>query len=362
MELIYTPALSSKDLIIFSYIHHCFINMVRSMPSAAMLQNLEIYPNLLCDSGGFQIYKIIFKILNGEKTEKFAIIPGAGIHRRKGVFILDPIDLCEKYGKLYVKCGFTLDFPQVVGSAEEYKDHLFKSYECAEMMFDCRQDFCPDTKLFIPLHFSTKEQLHRYFDKMSTLSPDGYAFPVRDDTSWEYLMRIAYVLSFLHGKGVQRVHMFGSCKPEIIIVGAAAIGLEMFERITFDSSTWDTARNNPPKHLEPNTLKQKDIRGLNVFRPMLPKSLIRKLKGYEKYLPKSYFYKLVVFDNVLNVNRLTQKMTEIAENIDQLKWFVKTSADFEPVSAMLMHAIGLLQKASTEEYKYFEKDFDYIWY
>ena len=362
MELIYTPALSSKDLIIFSYIEHCFINIVRSKPSTNMLQRLEIYPYLLSDSGGFQIFKSIFKIINGETTEKFDIIPGFGIHRRNGILILDPIDLCEKYGILDVKCGFTLDFPLVEGSSEEYKDHLIKSYEVAEIMFDCHQDFCPDTQLFIPLHFRTKEQLHRYFDKMSTLSPDGFAFPVRDDTSWEYLMRIAYALSFLHSKGVQHVHMFGSCKPEIIIVGAAAIGLEMFQRITFDSSTWDTARNNPPKHLQPNTLKQKDIRKLEVFRPMLPKSLTQKLKGYEKYLPRSYFYKLILLNNVLNVNRLTQKMTEMAEDIEQLKWFIKISADYKPLRALLLHAIGLLRKASEEGYDYIEEEFEFIWY
>jgi hypothetical protein len=327
-----------------------------------MLQGLEVYPSLLSDSGGFQIYQSLSKIMNGEKAEKIEIIPGAGIHRRNGVLILDPIDLCEEYGTLDVKCGFTIDIPLVEASKEEYKDHLIKSYECAEIMFDCRLDFCPDTQLFIPLHFRTKEQLHRYFNKMSTLSPDGFAFPVRDDTSLEYLMKIAYALSFLHAKRVQHVHMFGSCKPEIIVIGAAAIGLEMFKRITFDSSTWDTGRNNPPKLLKPNTLKQKDIRKLEVYRPTLPKALTQNLKGYKQYLPRSYFYKLILLNNALNVNRLTQKMTEMAEDIEQLKWFIKISADYEPVRAMLLHAIRLLQKASEDGYKYIEKEFDFIWY
>jgi hypothetical protein len=327
-----------------------------------MLKGLDIYPYLLSDSGGFQIYKSIFNTFNGERTEKIDVIPGVGIHRRNKVLVLDPIDLCEKYGALNVRCGFTLDFPVVFGSPDEYEDHLIKSYECAEIMFDCRYDFCPDTQLLIPLHFSTKDQLHRYFDKMSKLSTDGYAFPVREDTSWEYLMRIAYVLGFLHGKGVRYVHMFGSCKQEIIIVGAAAIGLEMFQRITFDSSTWDTARHNPPKYLQPNTLKQKDIRRLEVFRPMLPKSLTQELRGYEKYLPRSYFYKLVLLNNALNVNRLTRKIAEIAGDIEQFKWFIKINADYELLRDMLIQAIELLQIAAVKDYKYIEKNFDHIWY
>ncbi|WP_155306490.1 hypothetical protein [Desulfosarcina widdelii] len=362
MRLIYTPALSSNYLIIFSYIHHCFINIVRSKPSDSMLKGLEIYPYLLSDSGGFQIYKSILKIFNGERYEEVDVIPGVGIHRRNGVLVIDPIDLCEKYGTLNIKCGFTLDFPIVFGSPDEYEDHLIKSYECAEIMFDCRDDFCPDTKLFIPLHFSSKDQLHRYYYKMSTLTPDGYAFPVRDDTSWEYLMKIAYVLSFLHHRGVRFVHMLGSCKLEIIVIAAAAIALEMFERITFDSSTWDTARHKPPKYLQPNTLKQQDIRNLTVFRPMLPKSLSQQLRGYEKYLPRSYFYKLVLLNNVLNVNRLTRKIVELSGDIEQLKWFVKINADYKLLSEMLIHAIEFLQVAAVKDYKYIERNFGYIWY
>ena len=362
MGLKYTPALSSKDLIIFENVPDCFINPVRSPPSRRMLTSLETYPYLFCDSGGYQIYKIKYKMLNGEDTERFEVIYGAGIQRYNGVLILDPIDLCEKYGELNVKCGFTLDFPLVVGTSEEYEDHLFRSYECAAKMFDCQQDFCADTDLFIPLHFSTQKQLHIYFNTMSTLNPDGYAFPVRDNTNWEYLMKICYTLSFLHAKGVQKVHMFGSCKPEIIIIGAAALGLQMFQQITFDSSTWDTARNNPPKYLDPGNLRQRDIRDLKTFMPHFPKSFTQKIKGYEKYLPKSYFYKLIGFSNVQTVNHYTKKMVSLAQDVEKLKWFVRTNRDLKSVSPLLMHSIGLLQSASGEKNKCVEEDFEYIWH
>ena len=160
------------------------------------------------------------------------------------------------------------------------KDHLIKSYECAEMMFDCRQDFCPDTQAFYSASFFNRRINCTVISiKCQRLSPDGYAFPVREDTSWEYLMRIAYVLSFLHGRGVRYVHMFGSCKPEIIIVGAAAIGLEMFQRITFDSSTWDTARHNPPKYLGTKYLKTERHSQIKCFQTNASKSLNPKIEG-----------------------------------------------------------------------------------
>ena len=86
------------------------------------------------------------------------------------------------------------------------------------------------------------------------------------------------------------------------------------------------------------------------------------MNGYQKYFPRSYFYKLIVFSNVRTVNHYTKKMAKLAEDIDKLKWFVKTNENLESVSPMLMHAIGFLQKASVKGYEFVKKNFDYIWY
>ena len=185
MSLIFTPVLSRKDSWILPHIDHGFINSVRSPPTEEILQGLEQPPDLISDSGGFQIYKAKLGFLNGNETDHAVVIPGAGNRRHKGYQILDPICLCKMYGSLNIRYGFTLDYPIVDGSDEEYIDHLSKSYECAEIMFDCRPQLCPDTNLLIPLQFSTKEQLHNYYAEMSALCPDGYGFPVRGITCWD---------------------------------------------------------------------------------------------------------------------------------------------------------------------------------
>jgi hypothetical protein len=55
-------------------------------------------------------------------------------------------------------------------------------------------------------------------------------------------------------------------------------------------------------------------------------------------------------------------MNEMAEDLEQLKWFIKISAGYEPLKDMLVHAIGLLQKARENGYDYIDKEFEFIWH
>ena len=358
----YTPVLSRKDRWILPYIDHGFINSVRSPPTETSLQELEQPSDLISDSGGFQIYKAKMGLLNGNKTDPVFVIPGAGNQWRDGCQILDPICLCEMYGDLGIKYGFTLDYPIVDGSDEEYIDHLEKSCECAQMMFECRTRLCPDTKLLVPLQFSNKNQLHKYYDEMSGFCPDGYGFPVRGVTSWDYLLRIVYTLVFLYHKGVRIVHMLGSSKPEIIVIGAVAASLNLFQRVTFDSSTWDTARNVPPKYISPDDLTQKDIRRLGSFQAELPERLVDELGTGKKELLRSDFYKLIPLSNIMTINRYTNEMLELSKDLEELKWFVRNHSRFIRTREMLIEVIDILHSGYLHGYPFVEKHFDWIWY
>jgi len=266
------------------------------------------------------------------------------------------------YGSLNIRYGFTLDYPIVDGSAEEYYEHLSRSYECAKIMFECRPQLCPDTDLLIPLQFSTKGQLHNYYAEMSVLCPDGYGFPVRGTTSWNYLQRIVYTLVFLHHKGVQMVHMLGSSKPEIIVIGAIAASLNMFQRVTFDSSTWDTARNVPPKYISPEDLTQKDIRRLGKFQAELPKRLVDELRSGKNNLPRSYFYKLIPFCNIMTIIHYTKEIFELSKDLGDLKWFINNHFRFKRTNEMLIDAIDVLYSGFIHGHPFVEKHFDWIWY
>ena len=98
-----------------------------SQPKIIFLKKI---PLTLSDSGGYQIYSRNEDYRNGIGPKKCIVIPFVGIKKTKGVLILDPIDLCQKYGELGIDYGFTLDYPLSDNfSNREYRINLEKSYE-----------------------------------------------------------------------------------------------------------------------------------------------------------------------------------------------------------------------------------------
>ena len=196
---------------------------------------------------------------------------------------------------------------------------------------------------------------------MSALEPDGYAFPVRGHTTWNYLMRIAFALTFLNSMGVKKVHLFGSSKPEIIIISAAALCLGMFEQITFDSSTWRTDRNYIANTSDPDTLKQKDIRDLDQFRGRLPADLAQSYLGHSNNLSRRDLNKLIVLSNAEIIKWYTRNMVELAKDIEELKWYAQKCQNLKPEIAMTTDAIDLLQVGSLRGYRTIDEIYDFIW-
>jgi hypothetical protein len=245
------------------------------------------------------------------------VVVGVGIKKQSKLTVIDPIDVCRCYGKLNIKFGFTLDHPMsYVPGPDEYGKKLRNSYRWAKIMFKERQDLCPDTQLFIPLQFTTKAQLYQYFERMEPLHPDGYAFPGRGRWCSAKAITIACTLCYLHSKKVEKVHLLGSSRREIIIIAAAAIGLRMFKQLSFDSRTWNTRNFNKDLiMIESRTLSQK---------------VVSKVKPQYLYLIKPslvnlYFdidannKRLLMLNNAFAITQYADRLANIATNIADLK-------------------------------------------
>jgi hypothetical protein len=260
-----------------------------------------------------------------------------------------------------VEYGFTLDFPIVTGTDPEYKNHLEESFKWAQYMFHCRPKLCPGTNLLIPLHFSNKEQLHQYFHEMDTLNPDGYSFPVRGLQGPKYLMKVSYILTFLYSNGVRKVHILGTSTPEIIVVGAAALALKMFQQITFDSNTWANSHGILSKQLVRASFKQIDMRDCKEYRLLLPDGLSTQIQDYMGILPHSYINKLLQLSNVREINLFTHKMANMALDIERLENYVLTHEVFGKKGRKVKDALNLLQFGYLEGYKFVKKYYGRIW-
>lgn len=307
------------------------------------------------------MYRLNQDFFNENGKKRCLVIVSVGIQRIEGLLILDPIDLCRKYSELNVKFGFTLDNPLSDNATEkEYKEKLMESFEWAEIMFRYRPSLCPNTNLLIPLHYTTKDHLVEYYAKMAILNPIGYAIPVRNTNNWDDFGRIAYCLCFLHNEGIQCIHLFGSCRAEIIVLGAAAIRLRMFDQISFDSTSWRTLRWGDD-YLDPNTLKKIPIHE-NHVRILLPDKVLESVKSNKALLTMVEFKRLILLHNVLAVDSYRKRILQKAKSIHALKRFVKSSRHLRLQRGRLLHTIDMMEKAVKKGYGYIEKRYGCIWY
>ena len=110
MAYFFTPAMNAGDTLIIQHYGYCFFNPTGWFPKPNRL-SIRIASVCFSDSGGYQLYSLNKDHQNGNGSIRCIVIPGVGIKTRKNCLIIDPIDLCRKYGELDIDYGFTLDHP-----------------------------------------------------------------------------------------------------------------------------------------------------------------------------------------------------------------------------------------------------------
>ena len=359
----YTPVLTVSDALILQFYPYCFLNPSGAQPKKEILERCLIRPGFFSDSCGYQNYRLTESYINEEGTKQCIEILGGRITNTKDFFVMCPIDLCKYYGKQNIQFAFTFDYPLIELTEHEYESCLSKSYDSSEVMFKLRKYLCPNTKLLIPLHCYTKQQLNTYYKRMSPLSPDGYAIPARGRKRWFDFVSIAYILCFLHDHGVLHVHLFGSSRPEIIALGAAAVGLNLFERISFDSTTWYTPQHSKIiEYFDPETFKKVPFGKLEDPSLILPIQLKEALQKDKRELSQPFQKKLVLLHNICLTIEYAKYLETLGRNFDCLRRYVENSNHFKSNRDRVLFGIDMLQLAKNHGYGSVENGFDWIWY
>ena len=314
------------------------------------------------DSGGFQIANT-----EGSDEKRCIVKIGAGIQIKKNLTIIDPIDLCRQYGKLDIKYGFTLDYPFWGDLGEDiFVKRLDDSYTWAKLMFTERSRRCLRTEFLVPLHFRTKTQLDTYFKKMSPLKPEGYAIPAFQQRTLDDVKKISYTLSFLHGKGVKKVHLLGTSNRVVIAVMAAALSQKMFDMISFDSRTWNNA-TKPFKidkskdtedyfYIHPKTLKPQNIvPGETKIIHFLPP----RLKGLIEFDSSDDFRsaaeKIYLF-NAFAIRRYAKRLADKANDIFGLLNYLPEAGFNKSELKKASAGIQILMDSATKGFDYVRKN------
>ena len=197
---------------------------------------------------------------------------------------------------------------------------------------------------------------------MSQLSPDGYAFPVRGSFDFYWIIRIACTLSFLYSKGVQKVHMFGSSRKEVIVIGAAAIGLGMFEQVSLDSRTWNTLLfDKRPKYFDPYTLKGKRIQNEKVIEILLPSQLLQTDQYLTVNLNKTQRERLLMLHNAMAISHYAEYMANRAEELNRFKEYLNEQRYLASKKDRLLIAINILEETVSSGYGFVKRWLKWIW-
>lgn len=354
MSLIYVPVSTDYDCLINQYHPHPLFNPIRQDINRLIETKINFHGATFCDSGGLQL-------VNFEKDpdKPCMVVVGVGIRKLKNITIIDPIDVCRCYGKMKIKFGFTLDHPMsYVPGPDEYNKKLRNSYRWASFMFNVREWLCPDTKLLIPLQFTSKAQLHEYFERMESLQPDGYAFPGRGRWCSAKAITIACTLCYLHSKKVEKVHLLGSSRREIIIIAAAAIGLRMYKQLSFDSRTWNTINfNRKLIIIDPGTLSQRKIKSIRWEDLYLIEPLLRdKLFDFEEENKR-----ILMLHNAYAITKYADRIANIATDIAYLKAYLPLLRIRGKSLKRVLTAIDIFDTYLNKGYGFIEKWLSGIW-
>lgn len=357
MSFIYAPVSTHRYHQLNFWHPHCLFNPVRQMPD---LRELNVDGEYFADCGGYQLYQY-----SGSGTKRCLVVPRAKIQNGKDFFVIDPLELCERYGMMGIKYGFTVDQPMSDEQTEtEFYLSLKNGHRWAKLMIDYRPKLCPETQLLIPLHFNTKSQLHHCYDEMSTLNPDGYAFAMRGDFDLPWIVRIALTLSFLHSKNVKKVHMFGSSRREVMVIGAAAIGLEMFEQLSFDSRTWNTRIWNGPslegsKYYDAESNKWKYV-GNERLDIVVPSGMLQD-GNLPEIADEQLSMQMLMLHNAYSISQQAALMATKAQDLDDYREYIKENIG-GLMKDRLLQAIQILEDAVCKDYEFVENWMQRYWH
>jgi len=260
-SLTYCPVGPETDRLAMKYVYHYFDNAIRRWPPNTL--DIEAIKEAFCDSGGLQAFRAM------EKGKTVIVDPLMNTNiSDPDLFILGTACQCKEYGRRKSTRAMLIDIPTLTDEDDlTYLSKRMQSRKAKAQMLRWAEIYCPDTELGIVLQPRNPLEAKSYYCSMYTPKVRIYGYPIRDfRNAPEDALGNAYVLSFLCDAGIEHVHFLGSSAPPVIFMLAQAAVYKMFDRISFDSLTWNQpAVCKSYKYLHPETLSSlpNNGKGLN---------------------------------------------------------------------------------------------------
>ena len=157
------------------------------------------------------------------------------------------------------------------------------------------------------------------------------------------------------------VHMFGSSRREVIIIGAAAVGLGMFDKISFDSRSWNILMfDKRPTYIDPKTLGRKKLKEEEVIEILIPDQILLAIKHQFANLTLPDKEYLLMLHNAFAISRYAEDMIKRAREIDNFKEYVRQMRYLSTKENLLI-AINILVESVENGYGFVQEWLKRIW-
>lgn len=320
--------------------------------------------NVATDSGGFQI----FKALNNGRMVMVHSLFKTTIDD-SDVLALGTIDQCKEYARMHSNIAMCIDFPVLIDDTDlTYWWKLSQSRKARDEMLALSKHFCPNTRLAIALQPRRPIEIKDYFGHMYTSAINIYAYPIRTSRNKpEDAIKNAYVLSFMHDVGIKHCHFLGSNSPAIIFLLAQAAALNMFDRVSFDSTTWNQRMYSSGfKYLHPYTLSAMPKKKGSYF---LPKADLRSVLAqypdvFEDILGRfnpskpAWIEDWAGIYNIETINHFKNRALQLAKT-NELRHYIKTEFNKynDLQKEVILDGFDLLKESKQRGLEYVEQKY-----
>lgn len=356
--LIYYPVSPINDKIACKYTSAYFANAASPVSKKELKKLVD--KNITCDSGGLQAFRAISK---GKIFHCSSMV--STVRDDPDILMFGIIDHCREYARINSEVAMCIDLPTYTDDSDfDYYYKLSESIEARDQMTKLAKYLCPDTRLGIVLQPRNPYEVKNYFCFIYTPSVNLYAYPIRSfRNKIKDALGNAFVLSFLSDMGVKQVHFLGSNAPPVIWLLAHAVALRLFEKVSFDSHTWNQKALSGIRYLHPETLSPVPSKKEGQLHPKA--NLRTELEKYPSVFEKTIGCfnppEWVIAEewlgllNIRIIEEFKDFMLELAFN-DHLESFIRCFNKYGNKDVMIQ-ALELLNESKMHGHEFIERQY-----
>jgi tRNA-guanine family transglycosylase len=295
----------------------------KGIEEARKLRSISNAKKMMLDSGGFQLLKAEENGLEISCEENEPI-------KRNNKINLSPMHVIRAAQDIKPDIFVALDFPikKIFDPSLQKIEFMRKlgfNITWAIQTSALRKKYCPEIELFIPVQCYNLQQFNLFWERIKGIEFDGFSMPVRNLKVPE----IALFLVKFYQLGIKKVHLLGTSSFFNIALAAYSAN-HLFERISFDATTWRLIAEKEC-YFNPHNLSLVNLReNVRIDGEIMADCQCVWCHGksfaYIKNLPYAEKFLFLMCHNHLAIEKITKEMYKNSCELEELRHYLLTNS------------------------------------